>query len=144
LITVTQSQRALTIDDTSVREALFNLLQFYKISTEEVAVHLVSKKTICDLHARFFNDPSPTDCITFPGEDPATFLGEVFICPSVAKAYAKKHQLDPLEETTLYLVHGFLHLLGYGDIEETEEREMRAQEKRALKFLKGEEKLLRP
>lgn len=144
MITVTQSQRALTIDDTSVQEALFKLLDFYKISTEEVAVHFVSKKTICELHARFFDDPAPTDCITFPGDDPAIFLGELFICPAVAKAYAKKHRLDPLEETTLYLVHGFLHLLGYNDIEQEEEREMRTQETRALKFLKAHQKILRP
>ncbi|NGX45926.1 MAG: Endoribonuclease YbeY [Chlamydiae bacterium] len=142
LITVTQTQRALSIDDDSAERALSKLLQFYNITTKEIAIHFVSKKTICELHERFFDDPSPTDCITFPSDTPETFLGEVFICPAVAKAYAKKHQLDPLEETTLYLIHGFLHLLGYGDIEAEEKLEMRKEEARALKHLERSKALL--
>ena len=32
--------------------------------------------------------------------------------------YCKLKQSDPYEEITLYITHGFLHLLGFDDIEE--------------------------
>ena len=42
---------------------------------------------------------------------------------------------DPYGEVTLYIVHGFLHLLGYDDIEESDEKEMRSEEKNCIVHL---------
>ena len=56
-----------------------------------MGVYFVTMKEICRLHDQFFNDPSPTDCITFPIDlDPATadrYLGDIFIAPEAALAY---------------------------------------------------------
>jgi probable rRNA maturation factor len=91
------------------------VLKTYEANCEEVNVHLVSKKTITKLHEDFFQDPTPTDCITFPfAED--SLLGEIFICPEVAIEYANKYKKDPHQETSLYIVHALLHLLGFDDI----------------------------
>ena len=121
IVHIFQKQRALPIASASVEAAVLFLLKAKKVSCQEIALHFVSKKKIAELHGEYFDDPTPTDCISFP-IDPAFSLGEVFICPEVAKEYAKEHGLDPYEETTLYLVHGILHLLGYDDIEEKERR----------------------
>ena len=107
---------------------------------DEVAIHFVTREAICSLHSDHFNDPSPTDCISFPvvEEDPLAsyrLLGDVFVCPSVAKEYAEQHNKNPYEELTLYIVHGLLHLLGYDDLEEKERTRMRAAEKRHMDIL---------
>ncbi len=99
-----------------------------------MAVHFVGKKQISSLHARFFDDPSPTDCITFPYDDPH-FLGEVFVCPLVAKEYVEKEEGDLYDEITLYVVHGFCHLLGFDDQTDDQRKKMRLEEKKWLDLL---------
>jgi len=105
---------------------------------DEVAVHFVNTSTICELHSKYFDDPSVTDCISFPIDETDTeeyrVLGEVFVCPKTAIDYASSHQCTPYRETTLYIVHGLLHLLGYDDLGETEPQ-MRAAEKLHMKNL---------
>ena len=93
----------------------------------EMALHFVGKKRIAELHRDFFDDPTPTDCITFPYHDPQ-LLGEVFVCPEVALEYVQSEGGNLEEEITLYIVHGFLHLLGYDDIDPKECEQMREEE----------------
>lgn len=76
----------------------------------------------------FFQDPTPTDCITFPFDQ--KFLGEIFVCPKVAKEYDPK---KPHLETTLYIIHGILHLLGFNDIEKKERAKMALKQRHLLK-----------
>ena len=111
------------------------------VKCDEVIFHFVDSETISSLHKDYFNDPAPTDCISFPIDSPSKpsdgplILGEVFVCPAVAKTYAEKHDLDPYREVSLYIIHGVLHLLGYDDQEEDDEKKMRAEEKRCMCYL---------
>ena len=116
------------------------LVDYLHIVTPEIVFHFVSQETISELHSEYFNDPSPTDCITFPVDQngdnsDGNILGEVFICPKVAIEYGKEHGEDPYCEATLYLIHGLLHLLGYEDTEETPRLQMRQKESECLKHL---------
>ena len=117
------------------------VLSLEKTSCDEVGIHYVETKIICDLHAEYFDDPSPTDCISFPiDQDIVTgyrLLGDVFVCTETAVLYAQQQQLDPYQETMLYVVHGLLHLLGYDDIEEGERAIMRKAEARHMDHLKS-------
>lgn len=109
---------------------------------DEVCVHFVNTEEIIQLHSEFFNDPTPTDCISFPIDGVKSdrsgycMLGDVFVCTDVAKEYAEEHHEVPLEELTLYVVHGLLHLMGYDDIEEIDRKAMRDAEKRQMRYLK--------
>jgi len=106
---------------------------------DEVSFHFVTKKEIASLHDTFFNDPTSTDCITFPVDSYKAprprVLGEVFICPKVAIEYAQEHQTDPQQETLLYIVHGLLHLLGYDDIQPRDRKIMRQKEHIYMKLV---------
>jgi len=129
---VTNSQRSIAISLSSAQETLKFLLA--QVKEEEMAVHFVGKEKISHLHATHFDDPSPTDCITFPYDDPH-FLGEVFVCPKIAEEYVKKHGGNLEDEITLYVVHGFLHLIGYEDTTPKKETIMREQEKKWMNLL---------
>lgn len=108
---------------------------------DEVTINFVDTPTICELHKQFFDDPSVTDCISFPIDDMEEtgyrVLGEVFVCPKTALDYAKAHKGDPYGELTLYIVHGLLHLMGYDDIAPPDIEEMRAAELRHLNNLRA-------
>jgi len=118
------------------------------LSFDEAAIHFVDEKAICSLHQQYFNDPSPTDCISFPMDDANDqgfkVLGEVFVCPSAAIQYAAKEGGDPYRETTLYIIHGLLHLMGYDDIKDEDRVRMRQAEQRHMQHLKEKQLVLVP
>ncbi len=109
---------------------------------KEVSLYFVSVSRISKLHEEFFQDPSPTDCISFPLN--GDHLGEIFVCPKVAIEYAAKRGLDPYQELTLYVVHGILHCLGFDDLEPSQRRTMRKKEKACMEFLKNHKLFLKP
>lgn len=110
-------------------------LKYLKVNCDEVHINFVSETAICKLHKDFFNDPSPTDCITLPIDNDESFgyllLGEVFICPKAALSYP-----DPLIETTRYLIHTLLHLVGYEDADAQGRSLMRRKERALLSYFK--------
>lgn len=143
LVKVYNRQKALKISKTTLSSIVKALLKKERADCDEVIIHIVDAKKICQLHDRFFQDPSQTDCITFPIDGPKknsdyTVLGEVFICSDTALEYASNRGLDPMKELTLYLVHALLHLLGYDDIDPKDRRVMRKKEKSCMEFLDRE------
>jgi len=77
-----------------------------------VSVSFVSKKEIRELNRRYRKKNRPTDVLSFGlGED--GMLGDVIICPSVAKMNAKEYGMEYMEEISRLFVHGLLHLIGY-------------------------------
>lgn len=141
-VRVSNRQDDLKISSTGVRSLVRYVLVNEKPDCKELSVYFVSERRICDLHRKFFNDPSPTDCITFPiGSE--TF-GEIFVCPKAALRYAASAQADPYEEVALYMIHGILHLLGYNDLKTAERRMMRKKERECMAYSKPLIDCLRP
>ncbi len=136
-------QSDLVVLSESVAPIVKHVLKIEGRSTDEVAIYFVSTEEICRLHQDFFADPSPTDCISFPLDDQQTtgyhILGEVFVCPKTAMDYvltsSEEFTEDIYTETTLYLIHGLLHLLGYDDIEDADRQNMRDAEQRVMRSL---------
>lgn len=98
----------------------------------ELSVAFVDKAYIAQLHDQFMGDPTPTDVITFPGDPDLDQAGEVIVCPQVAREYSLKENLIFSDELALYLIHGYLHLCGFDDIEERDRTLMRRAEQQAL------------
>lgn len=139
-------QKDLPINRRMIRSLIKASLQLEEVKCDEVSVHFVDEKTICELHREYFNDPSPTDCISFPIDGPEEciyrILGEVFVCPATAVGYALKKKANPLDELALYVIHGLLHLIGYDDIQPKDRAKMRLAEKRHLKNIRTKNILL--
>ena len=117
-----------------VRTLVQQVLLLQNNCCRELSIYFVTERRICDLHNQFFNDPTPTDCISFPID--SQLLGEVFVCPKTALSYSTKHDKDPHEEVVLYVIHGILHLLGYDDLEPSQRRTMRKKEKSCMAHCK--------
>ena len=143
-VNVFNEQEDLTVSPTKIQELVCHVLEKEGCVCDEVNVYLVDTASICSLHEEFFHDPSPTDCISFPIDDSEDFsfegedkrmLGEIFVCPKTAIEYASKEKKDPYQETTLYIIHSLLHLMGYRDSEDEEIQLMRQAEERHLTHL---------
>ena len=77
---------------------------------------------------------SPDSGGTGPGmpsepEDIPVLLGDIVICPAVARRNAAEHAGTFEDELALLLVHGLLHLMGMEHVEEEEAQEMEAKER---------------
>jgi probable rRNA maturation factor len=146
-ITLFNQQRKVSFSPSSVKELVSCILNDFGVLTDEVIIHFIGKVKIAALHGQFFNDPTPTDCITFPIDPPfkkaeGSILGETFVCPEVAFEYADQHGKDRYEELSLYVIHTLLHLLGYDDLSPKEKAEMRKEEKRCLKLASQRKSLI--
>lgn len=86
---------------------------------EDVEISVVDDEVIREVHARFLNDPTVTDVITFPHGDG---MGEIIVSYDTAVRQAAEFNEPVYRELFRYMVHGLLHLHGYLDTE-PEERE---------------------
>lgn len=141
-INIYNSQKSIKISKRSIQKQIKAVLQSENVNCDELSLYLIDEKSIKKLHKDFFNDDTSTDCISFPIDSPEEFhnysiLGEVFVCPEVAIRYSKEHDISSYDETTLYIIHGLLHLLGYDDISEKDKTTMRKKEKKCMSVLKA-------
>ncbi|WP_239394050.1 rRNA maturation RNase YbeY, partial [Frankia sp. CiP3] len=111
----------------------------------ELSIMLLELSAMEELHVRYMGEEGPTDVLAFPqddafdpsapdsGEDdPALLLGDVVLCPEIARRQAAKAGHSTERELHLLCTHGILHLLGYDHAEPEEEREMWAVQSRLL------------
>ncbi|MFT4552713.1 MAG: putative rRNA maturation factor [Chlamydiales bacterium] len=139
-VQVVHQQSDLQVSEELISPLVNAVLEAEEQQFDEVCIYLVGTEEICRLHKHYFDDSTTTDCISFPMDDNREVgyrvLGDVFVCPRTAIDYAKQHDTEPYEETTLYIVHGILHLLGYDDIDEDDRKKMRSAESRNMANLK--------
>jgi len=107
----------------------------------ELSIAFVDADGISQLHEQFLSDPTVTDVITFPGDQEEDLAGEICVCVDFAIEQAPRFEQSFAEELTLYLVHGWLHLAGYDDVQEADRAEMRKAEVRTMDAVKKAEKL---
>jgi probable rRNA maturation factor len=103
----------------------------------DLSLVFLTDAALARLHADFLGDPTSTDVITFEGDPALGVAGEICVSVDTAVTYARKHRRDFNAELTLYLIHGWLHLAGYDDLQPARKRVMRRAEARAMKIVAG-------
>lgn len=121
-----------------VRKCIQRAAELEEVSDGEVSVTLVDDQAIQDLNREYRQVDRPTDVLSFPMEDDATFpdgseivplLGDVVISVPRAVTQAQEYGHSLEREIGFLATHGFLHLLGYDhDNAESEVRMFRRQE----------------
>jgi probable rRNA maturation factor len=102
----------------------------------EISLAFLTDRALAQLHADFLADPTPTDVITFPGDETGELAGEICVSVDRAAVEAKGRRRPFALELTLYVVHGWLHLAGLDDLTPGGRRAMRRGERRLLAALK--------
>ena len=148
IVHVIQEQTLMPVAAEKAQQLVEEFNTFYNVNFDEASLYFVDTPKICELHAQFFDDPSPTDCISFPMDDADDegyrVMGDVFVCPATAMNYVLSNGGDTYQELTLYVIHGLLHLIGYDDLEEEDQLEMRKEEARFLERVKSAKLWLSP
>ena len=142
IVRLANRQKDMKLSLPVVRALVQAVLKSQNHTCHEVSIYFVTERRICALHNEFFNDPTPTDCISFPIDH--ELLGDVFVCTKTALRYSEDHNQDAYEEVALYIIHGILHLLGYDDLEPSKKRIMRKKEKSCMAYCKTIIESLRP
>ncbi len=115
----------------------------------ELSLVFLTDPALAKIHADFMDDPTVTDVITFEGNPALEQAGEICVSADTAARFVlagrrprrprpastRACQSSFSAELTLYLVHGWLHLAGYDDLQPAKKRRMRAAEKRAMGLL---------
>ena len=121
----------------------------------EMSVVFVDEATIADLNETYLAGDGPTDVLSFPLEEeipvgrypdeggrgpgvdgdptePPLAIGDVLVCPTVARRQADARGIALDDEIGLLVVHGTLHLFGYDHQEAEEAVRMQQREREIL------------
>lgn len=127
-------QSEVAVDVGGVRRFARRLKAALRLGRRDFNVCFVSGREIRRLNAGYRRKPSATDVLSFPWKDGslqggaakerefAGFLGDVVICPAVARRNAREEGHAVAAEIRWLILHGVLHLLGYDH--ETDSGEM--------------------
>ena len=102
----------------------------------ELSVVFMDETSHSDLHGKFLQDYRPTDVITFPADTENGMAGEICVSVDRAKHEACIRNLPFCEELSLYLIHGWLHLVGFDDLEKVDREVMRLEEQKVMELVK--------
>lgn len=107
----------------------------------EVSVALTDNDTIRALNRQWRGIDKPTNVLSFPapalktdGQPP--LLGDVIIAYETVAAEAANDALSVPHHLAHLVVHGYLHLLGYDHLTDSEAEEMEALERKILDILR--------
>lgn len=103
----------------------------------ELSVVLADDATVRALNRDYRQIDRPTDVLSFQQGDldlrrgapkgPVGLLGDVVISVPTAARQAKRRRRPLLDEITMLLAHGILHLCGYDHLTDAQELEMNAR-----------------
>lgn len=124
-----------------IKRLTVKILSLLKEKNSNVDLVFVNDKNMRALNLKYRKIDRPTDCLAFPmreGKDARLnpqLLGDVVISVDTAKRNAKSFGTDIKDETTLYIIHGILHLLGFNDTDRRERAKMKSLEENILRRL---------
>ena len=143
-IEIADNQKCLTIDEESVRLIVRQTLQTEQVSSATISVAIVDNAQIHELNRQYLNHDYETDVLSYLLEESRddtanaeaaaprgagkTIDGEIIVSSQMAIDMAADYAWDAMDELTLYIVHGLLHLCGYDDLTAEELPIMRARE----------------
>jgi rRNA maturation RNase YbeY len=163
-ILIASRQRARKINRRLLKQIATGLLADLKIEKADLGIQLVAAPEMTRLNEKFLQHAGPTDVITFDycdktiGADVRRLLnqkpalqkrrretpyvvsyknihGEIFVCVDEAVLQARKFGTSWQSEVARYIVHGVLHLLGFGDSSANARRKMKLEENRRLRAI---------
>lgn len=104
----------------------------HQCKLEQVQYVFCSDDYLHKMNLEYLDHDTLTDIITFPYQEPPLIQGDIFISLDRVIDNAKDRDIDVELELRRVIIHGVLHLCGYGDKSEAEAKKMRELEDEAL------------
>lgn len=137
-VEVVSRQRKPPVGSTWLAGIVRRALRAEGIGAAEITVVLLDDHGIAALHGEWMDDPTPTDVITFDlsgPEDDGVLRGDIAVSTETAARMAGVVGWTARLETTYYVLHGILHLVGHDDLAPGPRRAMRRRERTLLESL---------
>lgn len=99
-----------------IRDAAVAALRAEGIGDAMLSITFVGRAAMSELNRRYLGHRGATDVISFGLERPGkrgAVLGDIYICPEVARENAGRQGVAAGEEVLRLVVHGVLHVLGH-------------------------------
>jgi probable rRNA maturation factor len=131
------------VDESEIVALARHVLDGMRVNAQaELSVLLVDEAAMEQLNRQWMDEAGPTDVLSFPMDElrpgreeedlQPGLLGDVVLCPQVARRQARQAGHSNEEELLLLTTHGILHLLGFDHAEPEEEQEMFDLQRRLL------------
>lgn len=115
-------------DEAKLREWLVAAAATESKSVVEVNYIFCSDEHLRGINVEFLDHDYYTDIITFDNSDGALLRGEIYISTERVAENAATHDVSFVHELCRVMVHGVLHLAGYGDKTSEQAAMMRTKE----------------
>jgi probable rRNA maturation factor len=100
----------------AIAEVVRQTLRSERVRHALVSVTLLSRPAIARINRTHLGRRGATDVISFGftrATDADPVIGDIYICPEVARQHAKIRGVGVREEVARLAIHGALHVLGY-------------------------------
>lgn len=111
---------------------IFSFCKTYNREPEELSFVFCSDDYLLEINKKYLNHDYYTDIITFDYCKEKRLMGDIFISIDRVKENANNYDVEFDEELLRVLAHGVLHLIGFKDKTEEEQKEMRVAENSAI------------
>lgn len=103
----------------------------------QISIRFVGRDTMRRMHREFKGVSKVTDVLAFSLAGPVgQVVGDVYVCPWVARREARRRRLPVRQELSRYVIHGILHVLGH-DHPEDDTRMQSPMWRRQERYLEG-------
>lgn len=122
----------------SVLAWVLDVLNYHESSAGEINFIFVSDAYLLKLNQEHLDHDTLTDIITFPYVEGRgnEILSDIYISIERVAENAKERNLEFTDELHRVMIHGVLHMLGFGDKDSDRKAEMRKAEDFALSLRK--------
>ena len=105
----------------------------------EITYIFTSDAKLLELNRNFLGHDYYTDILTFDRSENGRLNGDIFISTERVKENALMNDESEENELRRVMIHGVLHMMGYGDSNEEEKKLMRDKENGYLKMFHVEQ-----
>lgn len=114
------------------RKWIEKIIASHRRKTGKISFIFTTNAIILELNREYLNHSYFTDVITFDYTEGDLISGDVYISREQVKINARDYGTRLEDELRRVMIHGVLHLIGYGDSSPGERLEMKRQEEMAL------------
>ncbi len=113
VVHVNQIENAEPVSREDVARAVQAVAEAEGVRAGEISVTFIEAPAIAALNETHLGQAAATDVIAFNLAEPRAPLGDVYVCPEIARASADELGIGLHEELLRLVIHGVLHLIGY-------------------------------
>lgn len=120
-------------DEKDYSDWLHNLCKQHGLKPDCINYIFADDEYILNINKEYLNHDYYTDIITFPiSEEPLCV--DIFISVDRVIDNAQEYKVEKEHELKRVMAHGILHIAGFKDKEEADQKEMRKQEEIAIRL----------